>query len=111
MPSSCSTVGRSVGGLTHTSIGTVMLASTIVAMSELTLLAIEANRVIALRMRVLMLGGVAAMTEAELMVREKQIAVQKAISDLSGGASQAAVRSDIRSVVQGNIVRLSSRRS
>jgi hypothetical protein len=61
-------------------------------------------------MQVLMLGGVAAMTEAELMVREKQIAVRKAISDLSGGASQAAVWFDIRSVVQGNIVRLSSRR-
>jgi hypothetical protein len=34
----------------------------------------------------------------------------EADSDLSGGASQAAVWSDIRSVVQGNIVRLSSRR-
>jgi hypothetical protein len=88
-----------------------VLASTFVTMTELTLLSMEASRVVALRMQVLMLGGVAALDEAELMISEKTSAFQKAFVDLSGGASQTDVCSDLRTVVQGNIQRLSARRS
>jgi hypothetical protein len=85
-----------------------MLASTMVAMTEMTLLGLEARRVIALRMQVLMLGGVNALSAADLMVNERKAACRKASSDLSAGASHAGVRSDLRPLVQGNIARLTA---
>lgn len=85
-----------------------MFASPFVMMTETALLSMEASRVIALRMQIFMLGGVAAMEEAELMFEEKTKAFGKAFADLSGGASQSDVRAEIRAVVQSNIQRLTA---
>lgn len=85
-----------------------MFASTLVMMTETTLLTMEASRVIALRMQVFMLGGPGALQEADLMIDEKARAFKKALIDLSNGVPQSNVRSDIRSVVQANIRRLAA---
>lgn len=85
-----------------------MFVSTLVAMTEATLLTLEASRVIGLRMQVLMLGGTAAWDEADLMVREKTKAFSQAYFDLAGGSSRSAVYSDLRAVVKDNYDRLSS---
>lgn len=86
-----------------------MLASTFVAFTEASLLSLEASRVVALRMQVMMLGGTAAWNEADLMVREKTKAFGRAFIDLSTGSSQASVCSDLRAVVKDNFERLSAR--
>lgn len=57
---------------------TLMFAESLVAMTEVSLLSLEASCVIAMRMRVIMLGGADARTEAELMIREKLIAFSRA---------------------------------
>lgn len=85
-----------------------MFASPFVIMMETALLSMEACRVIALRTQVLMLGGVAALDEAELMVGEKNKAFLKAFVDLSCGGSHSDVRAEIRTIVQGNIARLTA---
>jgi hypothetical protein len=85
-----------------------MFASPLVAMTEATLLTLEASRVVALRMQVLMLGGTAAWDEADLMVREKTTAFSQAFFDLAGGSSHSAICSDLRAVVKDNYDRLSS---
>ncbi|WNV12791.1 hypothetical protein [Tardiphaga sp. 709] len=85
-----------------------MFASPLVGMTEAPLLTLEASRVVALRMQVLMLGGTAAWDEADLMVREKTVAFSQAFLDLAGGPSQSAVYSDLRAVVRDNYDRLSA---
>jgi hypothetical protein len=87
-----------------------MLASTLVAMTEASLLSLEASRVVALRMQVMMLGGKAAWNEADLMLREKAEAFGQAFIDLSTGSSQASVYSNLRAVVKHNYERLSENR-
>jgi hypothetical protein len=86
-----------------------MFSSTYAAMTEASLLSLEASRVVALRMQVMMLGGTAAWNEADLMVREKTKAFGQAFIDLSTGSSQASVCSDLRAVVKDNYERLSAR--
>jgi hypothetical protein len=61
-------------------------------MTESTLLTMEASRVIALRMQVFMLGGAGALQEADLMVKEKTTAFNKAMVDLSNGVPQSSVK-------------------
>lgn len=85
-----------------------MFVSTLVMLTETTLLTMEASRVIALRMQLFMLGGAGALQEADLMVKEKTTAFNKAMVDLSNGVPQSSVRSDIRTVVQANIRRLAA---
>jgi len=54
-------------------------------------LGLEANRVIALRLMKLMLGGKAARREANLMISEKVAAAMSANASLFAGASAAEV--------------------
>ena len=86
-----------------------MFASTLVAMTEASLLGFEASPVVALRMQVFMLGGTAAWNEADLMVREKTKAFSQAFRDLAAGSSRSDVYSDLRAIVKENYDRLSER--
>jgi hypothetical protein len=86
-----------------------MFATSLVAMTEASLLGVEASRVVALRMQVFMLGGAAAWDEADLMVREKTQAFSAAFFDLAAGSSRSDVYSDLRAIVKENYDRLSTR--
>ena len=70
------------------------------------MLAIEANGVIALRMKKLMRGGRKARREAELMVREKIHAGLEATAHLLAGASSEEIVHRYRRHVAKNAKRL-----
>ena len=79
-------------------------------MFNLMMLAVEANRVIALRMMKLMRGGKSARREANLMVSEKISAAFEAIANLMAGASGNEIVHRYRQHVAKNAKRLSGRR-
>ena len=70
------------------------------------MLAIDANRVIGLRVIKLMLGGRGARREAELMVSEKIDAALKASASLMAGASGNEIVRQYRRRVAANAKRL-----
>jgi hypothetical protein len=74
------------------------------------MLAVEANRVIGLRMMKLMLGGRTARREAELMISEKIDAAIKASASVMTGASADEIVRRYRRRVAANAKRLSKRR-
>jgi hypothetical protein len=74
------------------------------------MLAVEANRVIGLRMMKLMLGGRSARREAELMISEKIDAAIKASASAMTGASADEIVRRYRRRVAANAKRLSKRR-
>jgi hypothetical protein len=74
--------------------------------NSLMLLAVEANRVIALRMMKLMRGGKSARREAELMVSEKIHAAFEATASLMAGASGDKIIHRYRRHVAANAKRL-----
>lgn len=76
---------------------------------EATMLAIEANEVIGLRLIKLAGGGTAAHSEAQRMVSEKISAGLEATQTILTGGSPAAVISRYRSQVAANAARLSGR--
>jgi hypothetical protein len=75
-------------------------------MFNLMMLAVEANRVIALRTMKLMRGGRAARREAQLMVSEKIIAASEAAASLLAGKSTDAIVHRYREHVARNTKRL-----
>ena len=75
--------------------------------NSLMLLAVEANRVIALRMMKLMRGGGSARREAKLMVSEKMHAAFEATASLMAGASGDEIIHRYRRRVAANAKRLS----
>ena len=75
-------------------------------MFNLVMLAVEANRVIALRMMKLMRGGRNARREAELMVSEKIKAAVEASASLMAGASGDEIVRRYRKHVAANAKRL-----
>ena len=72
------------------------------------MLAVEAQRVVELRMVRLAWGGSAGWTEAQSMVIEKVQAAGEAMTTLMLGGSPAAVVDRYREHVAANIIRLSS---
>jgi len=74
---------------------------------SLTMLAIDANRVIGLRLMKLMLGGRGARREAQLMVSEKIDAAVEASASLMAGASGDEIVHRYRRRVAANAKRLS----
>jgi hypothetical protein len=74
--------------------------------NSLMMLALEANRVVGLRMMKLMLGGRGARREAELMVSEKIEAALKAGASLMAGASGEEIVRRYRRRVSANAKRL-----
>jgi hypothetical protein len=74
---------------------------------SLMMLAVEANRVVGLRMMKLMRGGKSARREAELMVSEKIDAAFKAGASLMAGASGNEIVRRYRRRVAANAKRLS----
>jgi hypothetical protein len=79
--------------------------------NSLMLLAVEANRVIALRMMKLMRGGGRARREAELMVSEKFHAAFEATASLVTGASGDEIVHRYRRHVAANAKRLGKLKS
>ena len=75
-------------------------------LKSLAMLALEANRVIALRMMKLMRGGRGARREAKLMVSEKIDAAVKAGAKLAAGASGDEIVRLYRKRVAANAKRL-----
>ncbi|MGV7219040.1 hypothetical protein [Bradyrhizobium sp. UFLA05-112] len=75
------------------------------------MLALEGNRVIALRIAKLMRGGKAAQREAQLMVSEKLFAAAKAGTTLMAGASRDKIVEQYRRKVAANAKRLSRKQS
>ena len=73
---------------------------------SLTMLAIDANRVVGLRVMKLMLGGRGARREAQLMVREKIDAAFEASASLMAGASGDEIVRRYRRRVAANAKRL-----
>ncbi len=74
----------------------------------LTMLAIESNEVVGLRLAKLFRGGHAAWDEADLMVSEKIAANLEASASLFGGSGSLAIINRYREVVEANRGRLSS---
>ena len=73
---------------------------------SLMILAIDANRVVGLRVMKLMLGGRGARREAQLMVSEKIDAAFKASASLMAGASGDEIVRQYRQRVAANAKRL-----
>ena len=73
---------------------------------SLTMLTIDANRVVGLRVMKLMLGGKGARREAQLMVSEKIDAAFKASASLMAGASGDEIVRQYRRRVAANAKRL-----
>ena len=73
---------------------------------SLTMLAIDANRVVGLRVMKLMLGGRGARREAQLMVSEKIDAAVEASASLMAGASGDEIVRRYRRRVAANAKRL-----
>jgi hypothetical protein len=74
---------------------------------DATMLSIEAQRVVALRMMKLAMGGKRARAEANRMVTEKVFASMTAAATLMGGGSGDAVVAQVRRRVRSNSRRLS----
>jgi hypothetical protein len=74
---------------------------------EATMLALEANAVIGLRLLKIAHGGVDAAQEVDLMVQEKVDAAAEAMTTLVGGGSVEAVLAGYRRRVAFNAERLS----
>jgi hypothetical protein len=74
------------------------------------MLAVESNRVIALRIAKLMRGDKAAQREAQRMVTEKMVAATKAGASLMTGASSEKIVKQYRTAVRANAKRLSRKR-
>ena len=74
---------------------------------SLMMLAIDANRVVALRVMKLMLGGRGARREAQLMISEKIDAAVEASASLMAGASGDEIVHRYRRRVAANAKRLS----
>lgn len=74
---------------------------------DATLLAIESQQVIALRLAKLATGGAAAQAEAQHMVTEKIMAAQEAALLIATGGSTAGVVAGYRRKVRANARRLS----
>jgi hypothetical protein len=75
---------------------------------EATMLALEANGVIGLRLIKIALGGVDAAYEVNLMVQEKVDAAHEAMATLIGGGTFQTVLAGYRRRVAFNAERLSS---
>jgi hypothetical protein len=75
-------------------------------MFNLMMLAVEANRVISLRMMKLMRGGRSARREAKLMVSEKIIAASEAAASIMAGTSTDEIIHRYRQHVARNAKRL-----
>jgi hypothetical protein len=75
---------------------------------DLTMLAVESQQVIGLRLLRLSLGGARAREEATRMVFEKVTAADQAVSRLIRGASPDSIVQDYRDKVRLNVARLSS---
>jgi hypothetical protein len=73
---------------------------------SLMMLAIDANRVVGLRVKKLMLGGTGARREAQLMVSEKIDAAFEASASLMAGASGDEIVRRYRRRVAANAKRL-----
>jgi hypothetical protein len=69
----------------------------------------EANKVIALRLQILLRGGAEAEAEASLMVSEKMEIFAQAVSGIARGSSYVEVYETMRSVIHDNYGRLSDR--
>ncbi|TDR85304.1 hypothetical protein [Enterovirga rhinocerotis] len=74
---------------------------------NMSLLALESQQVVALRLARLAGGGTTAWREAQLMVLEKLEAGHAAAGRLAGGATTDSVVDDYRRTVQANARRLS----
>lgn len=74
---------------------------------DATLLAMESQQVIALRLAKLATGGAAAQAEAQHMVTEKIMAAQEAALLIATGGSTAGVVAGYRRKVRANARRLS----
>jgi hypothetical protein len=83
-----------------------MLATWIRFMAQSTLLALEAQRVIALRMAAIATGGTRAQAEIQRMVLEKVVASMRAGAMLSMGKPTASIVRHYRSTVRANERRL-----
>jgi hypothetical protein len=78
-------------------------------LSDSLMLAIEAQRVINLRLATISRGGPTAELETRLMVTEKMVAALQAAGMLAQGASTRSVMSFYRSRVQENVRRLTQK--
>lgn len=76
---------------------------------KLSMLGLESQQVIALRLMKLALGGPAASAEAQRMVAEKMSAAAGASMKLARGGSADSVIDDYRKTVRRNLKRLSKR--
>ena len=76
---------------------------------DTTMLAVEAQAVIGLRLMILGAGGTAAKAEANLMVSEKVRALLEAGATIAGGGSAHRVVTGYRKHVRANARRLRSR--
>jgi hypothetical protein len=74
---------------------------------NMAMLTLESQRVIALRMVKLAVGGPAASREAHRMVTEKVFAAHSAGLDMATGAGPAAIVRKVRRQVRANARRLS----
>lgn len=74
---------------------------------DATMLTLEAQQVIGMRMMKLSAGGAAAQVEAERMVSEKVAAAGEAMMLLASGGSSAGVLAGYRRKVRANARRLS----
>ena len=71
---------------------------------------LEAQRVIALRLHKLALGGPSAQKEAERMVSEKVIASVEAATTVAAGGSPQKVLRRYRTIMRANAKRLAKKR-
>jgi len=78
--------------------------STSIAMAGL-----EAQRVVALRLKKLAAGGLPAQTEAQLMLSEKIAAGAEAMATLASGGSASSVVKRYRTIIRANEKRLNRR--
>jgi hypothetical protein len=78
-------------------------------LSDSLMLAIEAQRVISLRVAAIARGGPTAEAETRLMVTEKMVAALQTAGMLAQGASTRSVISFYRSRVQENVRRLTQK--
>ncbi|WP_264045219.1 hypothetical protein [Methylobacterium flocculans] len=76
---------------------------------DATLLAMESQQVIGLRLAMLAVGDAAAQAEAQRMVSEKIIAANEAALLIAMGGSTARVVAGYRRKVRSNVRRLSKR--
>jgi hypothetical protein len=84
----------------------IMLGTWIRFVAQSTLLALEAQRVIALRMAAIATGGTRAQAEIQRMVLEKVVASMRAGAMLSMGKPTASIVRHYRSRVRANERRL-----